>query len=168
MTKEVEEEVWNVLQRSGMSVALDPWRLLLDATLQTPPCYAAPIRRGLRRCKHVMCRCWVDTHSVFSTRTMTLTTSEEATLKLLYCYCFGTWPHQTVYLQEEKLLHNNSLKLTLLVALKWHLILALCSFVLFWRNYTFLILVVLGLYPRGWCTYCKSLWIKASAKWNVM
>lgn len=25
-----EEEDWNVLQRSGMSVALDPWRLLLD------------------------------------------------------------------------------------------------------------------------------------------
>ena len=63
---------------------------------------------------------------------------------------------------------NNSLKLTLLVALKWHLIIALCSFVLFWRNCTFLILVVLGLYPRGWCTYCNSLWIKASAKWNVM
>lgn len=26
----LEEQVWNVLQRSGMSVALDPWRLLLD------------------------------------------------------------------------------------------------------------------------------------------
>jgi len=31
-----------------------------------------------------------------------------------------------------------------------------------------LCLVVLSLYSRLKCTYCKSLWIKASAKWHVM
>ena len=54
-----------------------------------------------------------------------------------------------------------------LVALKWNLLIALCS-LLSWKNCTFLILVVFGLFPHGWCTCCELLWIKVSPKCNVM
>lgn len=54
-----EEKVWNVLQGSGMSVALDPWRLLVDEPVdgeeKTSPFSATPIRkahRGVEFCKH--------------------------------------------------------------------------------------------------------------------
>lgn len=59
-----EEQVRNVLQRSGMSVALDPWRLLVDEPLdreeETPPFSAEPIRKAYRGESRILraCVCW--------------------------------------------------------------------------------------------------------------
>ena len=55
-----------------------------------------------------------------------------------------------------------------LVPLIWHLPIALCSL-------AFMKKIVLSWFLKFWvcalmveCTYCKSLWIKTSAKWHVM
>ena len=51
----------------------------------------------------------------------------------------------------------------------WHLLIALCSLALFLKKLYFLVPCCSWFVPHGVeCTYCKSLWIKASAKWNVM
>lgn len=63
-----EEQVRNVPPRSGMSVALDPWRLLVDEPLdreeETPPLSAAPIRKAYRGESRIlqacMCLCRTD------------------------------------------------------------------------------------------------------------
>ena len=56
------------------------------------------------------------------------------------------------------------IKCSTLVALIWHLHVALCSFS-FLKKIVLLFWVCTLLVE---CTYCKLLWIKGSAKWNVM
>ena len=70
---------------------------------------------------------------------------------------------------RDKILNKQFLENNNLVALKWHLLIALCSLALFLKKLYFLVPCCSWFVPHGVeCTYCKSLWIKASAKLNEM